>query len=158
MTTSVRNRKVATFGVLLALLPTACLDPVEPLEVVLWEGALQSAPSASLQVDGSIAMVANAASTQVGIGVQVAGEEAPVLTWSLFQGRCGVAGEPVVAEDLLPPLVPDSEGSASAEYLINRRVDPAVSYGVRVGIDAPEGPGSAPPEWLACGDLTRRRR
>jgi hypothetical protein len=135
----------------LLLLGTAgCVDPADPLPVVVWEADLvPDGDASSVFLTGQAAMVANQIDSQLGIGVSLL-EAGISAGWRIRQGSCGAPGQPVAADNVFPPLVPNSEGDATADIRIFQRVPPERSYMAEVFlVDA------GTEDRLACGEMIR---
>jgi hypothetical protein len=144
---------------------SACSEPLQGEGTLFWQSSIRSPLGSELPLEGSVAMVANTGNTQIGIGVRFVGldaqSSATSFAWLVFEGNCISPGDPVVAPSLFPALTPDSEGEAEAELVVNRRLDGARPYAVRVqratgsgGPDDSPDPDD-PSTWLACTALPR---
>jgi hypothetical protein len=129
---------------------TGCVDPADPLPVIIWEADLVPDGSASsVFLAGQAAMVANQIDTQIGIGISLL--EAGVSSrWRVRQGSCDTPGQPVATDDVFPPLLPNSEGDATADVRIFQRVPPERSYMAEVFLVE-----AGSEDRLACGELIR---
>ena len=128
---------------------TACTTGSEPPEVLLWEGTLIPVQSTSL-LSGSVAMVSNAFTTQIGIGVQNATPQAR-LGWSVRDGSCQNPGERIGPANAFPPMIVTVDGNATSETMLNRRVTASTFAGALVA----DPDGSA--QVVACAQLARTR-
>jgi hypothetical protein len=134
-------------GVVLAMVLLAgCIDPVEPLPVLGWQGQLEPTGTSDLVLSGSVAMVANQFSTQVGIGV-TAGPENTAFRWVVRAGSCQTPGSPLASEDLFPILELDDAGRGRAEFVLNQRISVTGTFTAQVL--------STSGQVVACGNLTR---
>lgn len=92
-------------------------------------------------------MVANAFSTQMGIGIS-AGPEEGVLRWTVRSGTCEAPGDPLAALDLFPVLLLTDTGTGQTEFVLNQRI--------AVGGDFTAQVLDANGRLLACGNLIRQ--
>lgn len=143
-----------TWAILAVVVLSGCLDSVQVEPAILWEGVLVPPDGSPVLVEGTAAMVANLADTQVGIGVRsVVAEDGalePTLNWWLRSGRCDGPGAPIAEPDLFPPLTLDEGQGGSAEFVLQSRLSGRGTYAVELWSQIP---GRS--EVLACADMVR---
>ena len=138
------------FTAFVVALMAGCVGASEPLDVILWEGALDAVSGAPVSYGGSVAMAANAHDTQIGIGVN-GGSAGTQLGWAMRTGSCSGTGERVAAAGAYPAIVLSSEGSGNATALIRRRIAADEQYAAELFANA-GGTGAV----LACAQMVRR--
>jgi hypothetical protein len=139
-------RKAARLLMVLPILAAGCIDPVSTVPVITWQGALEPSSSAGVPITGSVAMVANQFSTQMGIGVS-AGPENTTLRWVVRSGSCSSPGNPVAGEELFPSLNLNDSGAGQVDFVLNRRINVSGTFATQV-LD-PSG------QLLGCANLSR---
>lgn len=127
-----------------------CVNPAEPLPVILWEADLvPEGGGASIFLVGQAAMVANQIDSQIGIGISVL-DSGVSPRWRVRQGSCQSPGQAVATDEFFPTLLPNSEGDANAEIRIFQRLPPERSYMAEVFLV--EGGSESR---MACGEMAR---
>jgi hypothetical protein len=133
-----------------ALFLGGCFSPAEPLPTILWQGSLEPVGGGTLFLSGSVAMVANDASTQIGIGVDLL-DAGVTVNWVIREGSCTAPGVPVASPDAFPSLTTSDSGRAEVEVRFFQRINTLRDYIAQLSTS--EG---GPPTLLACGSLERR--
>jgi hypothetical protein len=128
----------------------ACFGPLDPAEIVLLDGTFEPPAAAPITVGGTVAMVIGADRTQIGVGFS-GGNAGATFGWSVRNGTCGSTGSRIGPADLFVGVVLGAEGSARAETIVNRRIDPGQRYAAEI-FERPDGSGRV----VACAELNRR--
>jgi hypothetical protein len=132
-----------------ALLQAGCMDAVAPPETFFWEGDLAVTPGGPPDLFGSVAMVATAVQTQIGIGVESEATGAS-FGWIVRDGTCAAPGAPVAPQLAFPAVATGLDNVGEAETVLHRRLTGTV-YAAQL-LENADGSGGI----LACADLARR--